>query len=238
MDTPEVAVRYCLSTPDELPLEPDVQRAACRRYLDLSPDGPLVAPVSARLKALTEVAPASQESEPDIDLDDLRHPRHKGDRSFMLGLGLNNPNATVGVQIGQYLDPRVQVGGAFGFAETGFRLGAFGRGYLRNARISPMLVAAVSMSIPREAFAAVPDPVTGLDELNPVRYGTSLLGHLGLGMSLRNITGFSASVEAGYALPFFQQSIINPQDDEFVFSNADDLRDGGPFASGMIGYTF
>lgn len=234
----------CLS--EDPTIDAGERELACQQYLLKEPEGELEVAVRRRLLALlgkTEETPETNPVQEDGGIEDylyrLKHPRKTGDLSFQLVAGLNTPNNTVGLQGGYYFTPQIHGGLSLGGGVSGVRAGLWGRAYFDNARITPLASLAFSFSPGRTGLAPQPsDGPGGGSQLVRVDFGPSALAHAGVGFSLRNINGMSASIEAGYALPLFRQSITNAQEPETPLPDPDALRDGGIFLALSAGVTF
>jgi hypothetical protein len=234
----ELITRTCLSVEGDT--EARVRLDACRRYLAYFPKGVWLEEVQQRINTLNKTAtsgPVLDESA-ELDLTDFAHPRKKGDIPFLVGLGLNSPSGSFGVQSGYSIVPRVQVLGAVGVDDRKFRGGVLGRFYLRDSRLSPSAMVGFSFSPARNSTGEGTNEDSKKTEIVSLRLGPSAVAHLGLGFGFRFISGFTLAADAGYAQPLFEQVITPFETSAPPLDNPDKVRDGGGFLSIIVGYTF
>ena len=234
----ELITRTCLSREGDT--EDRVRLDACRRYLRDFPNGVWLEDVQQRIRELDKTPTSGPvfEEATELDLSEFAHPRKKGDIPFLVGLGLNSPSGNFGVQSGYSLAPRVQLLGAVGVDDKQVRGGVLGRFFLRDARLSPSAMVGLSFSPPRDSTGEGFNEDTEKTEIVSLRLGPSALVHAGAGLSFRYISGFTLNAEAGYAQPFFTQSITPFEASAPKLDSEAKVRDGGGFVSIILGYTF
>jgi hypothetical protein len=204
------------------------------------PNGVWLEDVQQRIRELDKT-PSSVpvlDEDTELDLKAFAHPRKKGDIPFLVGLGLNSPSGNFGIQSGYSLTPLVQLLGAIGVNDKQIKGGVLGRFFLRDARLSPMAMVGLSFSPARDSTGEGFNAEVEKIELVSLRLGPSALAHVGAGLSLRYIAGFTLNVEGGYAQPLFEQTITPFEASAPKLDSEAKVRDGGGFVSVIVGYTF